>query len=220
MPMIHWPNIQTVLFDMDGTLLDLAFDNFFWREAIPDAWAIKHQYDTQEAVQHLLPKFAQQHGSLNWYSLPFWSKTLDLDVKALKHRYRHKIAIRPGVLEVLTALQQTHKELWLVTNAHPEALQIKLEQAHIEQFFTHIISSHKLGFAKEQPEFWQTLQQQFPFDPATSVLIDDTVSVLNTAQAFGLHCIGIAQPDSQLPKTTHNPHPVLHDFQDLLEGLI
>jgi hypothetical protein len=35
----QWSQIDTVLFDLDGTLLDLAFDRRFWRQRVPEAWA-------------------------------------------------------------------------------------------------------------------------------------------------------------------------------------
>ncbi|MCP4043692.1 MAG: haloacid dehalogenase, partial [Gammaproteobacteria bacterium] len=35
MPVINWNSIHTVLLDMDGTLLDLHFDNQFWLEHVP-----------------------------------------------------------------------------------------------------------------------------------------------------------------------------------------
>ena len=34
-----WMRVETVLLDLDGTLLDLAFDNYFWRERVPAAYA-------------------------------------------------------------------------------------------------------------------------------------------------------------------------------------
>ena len=36
-PELDWTSIDTVLLDMDGTLLDLRFDNWFWQEHVPDA---------------------------------------------------------------------------------------------------------------------------------------------------------------------------------------
>ncbi len=36
--MIDWDNIDTVLLDMDGTLLDLGFDNWFWQPHVPEQY--------------------------------------------------------------------------------------------------------------------------------------------------------------------------------------
>lgn len=62
---IAWDEIDTVMFDMDGTLLDLAFDNFFWREAVPQAWAAQNNHAAEHAQHSLKPQFQQEEGSLN-----------------------------------------------------------------------------------------------------------------------------------------------------------
>lgn len=217
---IHWTQIDTVMFDMDGTLLDLAFDNFFWREAVPQAWAAQHQKPHEHALGTLAPLFAQHEGTLNWYSLPFWSQTLSLDLSQLKQQFRHQIALRHGVPAMLTELQRAGKTLWLVTNAHPIVLAIKLEQTGLGQYFSQIISSHDLGFAKEQAPFWQHLQQQQPFNPQRSLLIDDSEAVLQAAKNFGLHIVGIAQPDSSQPPRQQLTHHAIADWSALLHGLV
>ncbi len=43
--MIVWDEINTVLMDMDGTLLDLYFDNHFWQELIPLRYAQQNGMD-------------------------------------------------------------------------------------------------------------------------------------------------------------------------------
>ena len=42
MPSLPWSDIDTVLLDMDGTLLDLHFDNHFWLEHLPQRYAELH----------------------------------------------------------------------------------------------------------------------------------------------------------------------------------
>ena len=47
--MIDWNAIDTVLFDMDGTLLDLYYDNYFWHEYLPERWGAHNGMDSQSA---------------------------------------------------------------------------------------------------------------------------------------------------------------------------
>jgi HAD superfamily hydrolase (TIGR01509 family) len=216
---IAWNQIDIVMFDMDGTLLDLAFDNFFWREAVIDAWAESQKISRAQAVSNLTPVFKQQEGCLNWYSLPYWSSLLNLDLHALKAHHSDKISLRDGVPDLLDTLKQHNKELWLVTNAHPQALDIKLEKTGLANYFQTIISSHQHGFAKEQIGFWNAIQKNDDFVPARSLLIDDSEPVLHTAQAFGLHVLGIEQPDSKLPARLGLHHPSIREWSELTEGL-
>ncbi len=216
---IAWNQIDIIMFDMDGTLLDLAFDNFFWREVVVRAWAEAQAVSHDHAVGHLTPVFKRYEGSLNWYSLPFWSAQLNLDLQALKALHRERIAIRHGVQDLLQSLLNQGKTLWLVTNAHPQALEIKLEKTGIAQYFQRIFSSHAHGYAKEQAEFWQALQQDAYFDPARSMLIDDSESVLHAAQNFGLHVVGIVQPDSTLPARQGLHFPAIDDWSELTHSL-
>lgn len=216
---IAWNQIETVMFDMDGTLLDLAFDNFFWREALPQAWADQNNHAIEHAAQTLKPQFQQEEGSLNWYSLSFWSQTLGMDLATLKHRHKDRIALRAGVHDTLQALQQAGKTLWLVTNAHPLVLDIKLEKTHLAGYFSEVICSHEIGFAKEQAEFWTSMQTQYDFVPESSLLIDDSEPVLHAANAFGLHVQGIRQPDSLLPPRFNLHYPAVDHLTDLLKNL-
>jgi HAD superfamily hydrolase (TIGR01509 family) len=216
---IAWNNIDIVMFDMDGTLLDLAFDNYFWREAVPAAWADANQHPVDHAHSVLAPQFQQEEGTLNWYSLSFWSKTLGIDLETLKMRHRDRIALRDGVHETLDALDKAGKTLWLVTNAHPIVLDIKLDKANLAGRFEQIICSHDIGHAKEQAAFWPSLQQQYFFEPDATLLIDDSEPVLDAAKQFGLHVRGIAQPDSLLPPRFGLRHPALNHLTDLIKDM-
>lgn len=217
-PVIDWDNIDTVCLDMDGTLLDLAFDNWFWQQHVPQVYAAQHGLELNAASQTLLRRIDAHSGTLNWYSLDFWSGETGIDIVALKHSVRDRIALRANALTFLAALHASPKRVLMTTNADPSALAIKLAQTGIEPYFDALISSHQYGAAKESQVFWQSLQQQHPFDPARTLLLDDSLSVLASACDFGIaHLCSILQPDSTLPARAHT-HPFVF-VDDLAEAI-
>lgn len=215
--MINWQKINTVLFDMDGTLLDLHFDNYFWREHLPHRYAEEKGLTKPEVQQQLEHLFRAHEGTLNWYCVDFWSKQLGVDIGLLKQEVRHLICWRPFAPEFLHALQAQGKRMLLVTNAHPIALSLKLEEINFSHYFEHIISSHQYQAPKENPLFWERLNAEHQIDFAGSVLIDDSLSVLRAAKAAGIgNTLCVAQPDSREAARLIQEFPVINCYSDLI----
>ncbi len=195
---IDWQNIETVFLDMDGTLLDLHFDNHFWLEHMPKKYAEKHGISVEESSKQLQQKTNGIVGTLNWYCLDYWTKTLDMDIVAFKHEVADRIAIRENVVDFLAYLQQLNKRIVLLTNAHHKTVKLKFEYANIEHHFDRIITSHNIGIAKEGAGFWEALQKVEVFDKNQCLFIDDNMEVLERAEEYGVkHLLAISQPDSQ-----------------------
>lgn len=219
-PMIDWNAIETVLLDMDGTLLDLHFDNYFWGEHLPRRFADIHRRDHAEVTKELADRFARERGTLNWYCTEFWSRQLQVDIPALKREIAHMIAVRPHVTEFLERLHEGPRQILLVTNAHHQSLHLKLSHTGIDRWFHHIVVSHDFRSPKEDPRFWQQLRSTHPFDPATTLLIDDTASVLRSAQQFGIrHLLTLLQPDSKQAARLDTEFPGILHFDEIMPDL-
>jgi len=215
--MINWNDVDTILLDMDGTLLDLYFDNYFWQEYLPMHWGEKRGLDVEAAKRELIPRFKSMEGTLSWYCLDFWSQELKIDVLQLKVDIEHLIQVRPSVPEFLEVLVSRNKTPVMVTNAHQDLITMKLEKTGIGKYFREIISSHRLGAPKEETEFWHKLNQDMKFNPARTLLIDDNLTVLRTARAYGIsNLFSIARPDSQAPVRNTEEFMAIHDFRDLM----
>jgi putative hydrolase of the HAD superfamily len=195
---LDWKKIHTVFLDMDGTLLDLHYDNHFWLEHMPMRYAEKNQLHPDEAKKQLTSRYGKIKGTLNWYCIDHWSKQLEMDIPALKQEISERIKTRDNVMPFLNFLQQQKKRMILLTNAHPKTIAIKFQQVSIEKYFDKIITSHDIGRAKEEKGFWIKLQKNIDFDIKSSLFIDDNLTVLRAAQQYNIaHLLAIHQPDSQ-----------------------
>lgn len=214
-----WANIETVLLDMDGTLLDLHFDNYFWQQHVPLCYAEKHALSQDDAFDRLMTRYAEVHGSLDWYCVDFWTRELSLDIGQLKHEMAEKIAIRPEVVSFLSSLNESNKRVVLVTNAHPVSLDLKMEKTGLHVHFDNIINSHDIGLAKEHEGFWQQLQRFEAYDKEKTMLIDDNLDVLESASEYGIkYCLGIRQPDSQGGVIESGKFLAIDSFKEILSS--
>ena len=217
---VDWSNIDTVLLDMDGTLLDLRFDTEFWTEIVPATYAQNKGIDVAAAKAFLNPIHAKESGHLNWYCLDFWSSIVEFDIAQLKQQHAANISWRPEAENFLRRLRASHCEVVLVTNAHPDTLRIKLEQVHLEPWLDKIFTSHSFGAPKEYQAFWQQLQMASAFEPQRTLFIDDSESVLASAEAYGVkHLITLRQPDSGQGVRAKTRYPAVLHFDELFKGL-
>jgi putative hydrolase of the HAD superfamily len=212
-----WDDIETVLLDMDGTLLDLYFDNYFWLHHVPMCYAEKHDLPHDEAHQHLMKCYTDVRGSLDWYCIDFWTRELSLDIEQLKHDIADKISIRPDVVEFLSWLNKNNKRVVLVTNAHPASLNLKMDKTNLHVHFDKIINAHDIGLAKENEGFWEKLHDVEPCKKKHTMLIDDNLEVLECASLYGIqYCYGIERPDSRGSSVKTEDFVVLNSFKEIL----
>ncbi|MGM0614867.1 MAG: GMP/IMP nucleotidase [Pseudomonadota bacterium] len=221
--MIDWQTIDTVLLDMDGTLLDLHFDSHFWLEHLPRRYVELHQLDEASQARltkkQLIERITDMRGTLSWYSLDYWSQELGVDIIALKREVQHLIGLRSDALDFLQWLKTQHPRVVLATNADRASLELKLPLTGLESYLDAVVSSQDLGAAKEEQAFWFALQEIEPFDPARTLFIDDNPKVLESAREFGIrYLLGIREPDSQRPEKVLKEFVALDRFADLMQS--
>ena len=217
---ITWRDIDTVLLDMDGTLLDLHYDNHFWLEHLPQRYAQLHGVSLAMAQLELQPLFTDNAGKLNWYCLDFWTRELNIPVRELKRETAELIALRADADTFLAAIKQAGKRVIMITNAHRDSLSLKLERIELAPYFERMISSHDYGYPKENAQFWDALQADIGFDPARSLFIDDTLPVLRSARAYGIkHLLAVSEPDSRKGAKDTEEFAAVGDYRELIAGL-
>lgn len=205
---------------MDGTLLDLHFDNHFWQHHLPERMAAMQSAplaQTREALEH---RFAREQGTLNWYCVDFWSRELGVDIRSMKDEIAHLIAIRPHVEEFLRRLKASHRRTLVITNAHQLSLELKCARTGLADWVDEVVVSHRYGAPKESPRFWEALQAEHPFNPERTLFIDDTASILEAAHRAGIrHLLTLRQPDSRRPAREGLVFPAILHFDEIMPVL-
>jgi putative hydrolase of the HAD superfamily len=214
---LPWQEIDTVMLDMDGTLLDLHFDWYFWMTYLPKKYAKKNNINITKAKKIIHKKIQSQAGTLNWYCIDYWSEQLDLPITELKHDLKHLIKPHPQVNNFLQTLKSLNKQIIMVTNAHRDSLEIKMQVTNIEQYFCHIISSHDYGKPKEDIQIWEDIMQDIPYNPARTLLIDDNINALTAAKKFGIkHCLAAIFVSKKMAKIDPQTFPSFEKFSQIM----
>lgn len=220
MSKLAWKDIHTVLLDMDGTLLDLHFDNHFWLEHVPKKLAAQRNISISAAKELMAFEYEKVTGTLSWYCLDYWAEKLDMEIVEAKREIEHLISMRDDSLPFIDALKATGREVILVTNAHPGSLSLKVEHTQLDQHIDQLISTHEFAVTKESQLLWQRLQAKLGFDPAHTLFVDDSLGILKAAQDFGIkHLLAVSNPDSQQPAREISDFPAIQDFRYLLDDI-
>jgi putative hydrolase of the HAD superfamily len=210
-------DIKYVLLDMDGTLLDLYFDDFFWGHLVPEKYAEKHDITFGAAKDFLYRTYKSHEKTLNWCDIDFWSRELRLDIPALKEQIRHLIEVHPHVIDFLKMLRRQKKKVFLLTNAHYKTVNLKFRKTAIGKYFDSVLCSFDVGHPKEFIEFWHKAEKRLGFDKEHSLFIDDTEDVLKTAQAYGIrYLLFKAHASSKTEPKKTDTFLTIHDFRELM----
>ena len=208
---------ETLMLDMDGTVLDLAYDNYVWQELVPEHYSKVTGISIDDARTRLYAKYREIQGDIQWYCLDHWSERLGLDVLELHRGVNHRIGYLPGAKNFLETLREHDVRVLLVTNSHPDTLALKDEMTGLAGYFDAIYTSHQFGYAKERQEFWRALQETENFVAGSTLFVDDNQAVLKSAETYGLGMLlEISQPDTSEPVREASAYTGVMGVGDLL----
>jgi HAD superfamily hydrolase (TIGR01509 family) len=206
---------------MDGTLLDLHFDNHFWLEHLPAKLARLNNIPIAEAKEDIIAEYTKVQGTISWYCLDYWSEKLGLDIVQAKREIEHLISLRADALPFIDALKQSGREVILLTNAHPDSLSLKVEHTKLDAHIDHLISTHEFGVTKESQLLWQKLQAKLNFNNASTLFVDDSLAILQAAKHFGIaHLLAVSNPDSKKPLNDTEDFTAVSDYRVLLADIL
>jgi len=215
---LNWDEIDSVILDMDGTILDLHFDNRVWDQLVPERFAQRIGSSTDAARNTLREEMARIRGTIEYYSFDYWDAFTGLDLVEIHREVTELVTYRPGAEAFLGWLRETGRQSIIATNAHRGSLLVKSQVIDLEGDVDFVVSSHDYGKPKEDPGFWDELRNATGYDPQRSLFVDDNEPVLDAAvKADIAHVLAIATPDSTRPTRHDLSYPSFDDFHDIFE---
>ncbi len=214
---LDWDQIDDVLLDMDGTLLDRHFDNFFFEDELPRRYAALHRLSFGEARSRLMTMYRSVEGELAWTDLHYWTERVGLDVVAMHRELDHLIGFLPDAVPFLESLRRRGKRVTIVTNAHASGVEVKVAKTGLDRYVDRIVDAFQVGYLKMRAEYWPSCRQLIGFDPARSLYVDDDEGCLAAAHGFGVaHVFHRAKSSSQLPPEPSRRFRSLEHFHPLM----
>jgi 5'-nucleotidase len=214
---VDWSHIDDVLLDMDGTLLDRHFDNFFFEEELPRRYAVMHELSFDAARDQLMAMYRSVEGELAWTDLHYWTERVGIDVVALHRELDHMIGFLPDAEAFLLALRRLGKRVTVLTNAHRAGVDVKTARTGLDRHVSRIVDAFEVGWLKMRVEYWPICRQLVGFDPKRALYIDDDEQCLAAAEHFGVGRIfHRSKSSSQIPAVPSSRFASIESFQTIL----
>jgi len=208
-------NIRTLLFDLDGTILDtneLIIQSFLH--------VLQGNVSTPIGREHLIPHMGQP---LDTQLQQFANRE---DVSDLKAAYRkvnlewHDQYVKPfpHVAEVLSNLKAHGFKLGIVTTKMRMTTELGLKFTGLAEYFepSAVITLDEVEHAKPHPEPVQKAMEALGADPETTLMIGDSTVDIQAAIAAGCRGVGVAWSlKGEAVLQNSGAAHIVHDMRDL-----
>ena len=192
--MVKLNSTTAILSDLDGVILDLAYDIKFWELWLPEQVANQTNKSVEETKADIKAEIDIQRGTLNFYDLNYWDDLLNVDCMQIFKEKTERCSYLRGSYEALQRLSTLKNPKYIMTNGDPRIQDYKAETQNFLEFFDSIFYSMHVGYPKESKEFWALARHNLNLDFEDTIFIDDDFKVATAAAKAGIKQVAWITP--------------------------
>ncbi len=182
------PSFQTVLFDLDGTLIDsvrLIIDSYH------------HTLATHGLPARTDDDWLRGIGTPLWVQFAPWKDDPGIDAMIATYRdynLRHhddRVTIYPGVTDMIRTIARAGLRTGLVTSKNRSGALRGLRLCGIEELMDVVVGADEVTNPKPHPEPVQKALALLGAEPATAIYVGDSIHDMQSGRAAGVRTAGV-----------------------------
>ena len=184
-------DICGAIFDFDGTLFDSMF---IWDTIGSDylrSLGFVPSADLNKTFKTMsLPEAAR-------YYQTHYGVTLSLEeiMEGVNRQaeviYSTRVFLKPGVRECLEKLAARGVRMSIATASDVHLVAMVLENNHVSEFFSDIISCTQVGAGKTKPDIYEQAMARLGTQKENTVVFEDSLYAIRTAKTAGFTVMGV-----------------------------
>lgn len=190
--------IQTVIFDMDGVIIDsepvyFNIDKQMFEELNIAVSFEEHCSYVGTSSQNMWNAIIKKHGIADQPE-----ELMRKEYSLYKEHLVNANDLQPidGVVELINELYKNNFKLVLASSSRMETIDIVLNKFKLVEFFMAKVSGSELAHSKPHPEIFLRSAQLIKSEPGECIVIEDSKNGVTAAKAAGMKCIGFLNPSS------------------------
>ena len=182
--------LKVVSFDVVGTLIDFHYEDYVWKEAIPQLIARKRHIAFEEAKDYVLMEYDRiGKNDIRWFLPEYWFKHFNLVEGPMEVFRSHidKVRFYPEVPSVLRNLTRKY-DLVIASGTTKNIVETMIEK--FRHCFSHVFSPvSDCQEVKKTPEFYEMVCKILEIEPCAMVHVgDDWCSDFISPRSIGINC--------------------------------